>query len=267
MLAPRCSSDLVKRLAGTLAVLHACVSGAGAQPASPALTGAARWADSARVVIERSWLAGDSAALAAAGTMLDRALTAFPNDPLLQHYRGYVLFRQGQSEQADDAKSQEATLLRAIDLFRRSAASRPLPETQALLASSLGTLAGTGMMAGMRYGPASSEAAETARTLGPKNPRVLLLAAISAWFTPSMWGGGKDKGYALLQQAIAAFAADRPSPPLPAWGHAEAYAWLGQMERDRGNAVAARAAYERALVIAPTFSWVRNLLLPALTSR
>jgi tetratricopeptide (TPR) repeat protein len=267
MLAPRCSSSLFSHCVGALLLLCGSVTTGHAQSAPPSLSGSARWADSARVMIERSWLANDSTALLSVGTMLDRVLTAFPNDALLQHYRGYALYREALSLDDGNEELREATLLRAVELLKRSAATRPLAETQALLSSSLGTLAGTGMMAGMRYGPASSEAAETARTLGPKNPRVLLLAAISAWFTPSMWGGGKDKGYALLQQAIAAFATDRPLAPLPAWGHAEAYAWLGQMERDRGNAAAARAAYDRALVIAPTFSWVRDLLLPALTSR
>jgi hypothetical protein len=270
MPAPRFSTELLRRiLVGTmLLTAHRSVS-LMAQPAPAPLAGAARWADSARVTIERAVLANDSTALVGAGAMIDKALTAFPNDPLLLHYRAYALYRESVGGD-DDGKLSDAhqvRLKRAIDLLERSAAARPLPETQALLASCLGTLAGTGMTNGMRYGPAASSAGERARTLGPSNPRVLLLAGISAWFTPSMWGGGKDKGYALLQSAVAAFAKDQPVRPLPAWGQAEAYAWLGQMEKDRGNAGAARAAYDRALAIAPDYAWVRDVLRPALATR
>lgn len=268
MLVPRFSSDVVARCAAVVLLFTGGVAGAHAQAAPPSLTGAARWADSARVTIERAVIAHDSAALVAAGAMLDKALGAFPNDALLLHYRAYALYREAQFAPTEEmGKATEAALLRAIELLKRSAAARPLPETQALLSSCLGTLAGTGMMAGMRYGPGAGEAGEAARTLGPRNPRVLLLAAIGAWFTPSMWGGGKDKGYALLQQAITAYGSDAPPAPLPAWGRAEAYAWLGQMERDRGNAAQARVAYERALALEPQFRWVRDELLPRLSAR
>ncbi len=240
-----------------------------AQQPPGVLTGAARWADSARVVIERAIIEDNPSALSAAGAMLDKALAAFPNDPLLLHYRGYGLYREAmrRSDAAEMSDVQESMLHQAIDLLRRSAATRPLPETQAVLSSCLGSLAGTGMVAGMRYGSAASEAGENAQRLGPKNPRVLLLAGISAWFTPSMWGGGKDKGYALVQQAVEAFAGEAPARPLPAWGAAEAYAWLGQMEKERGNTAAARASYDRALALEPEFRWVRDVLRPAVASR
>lgn len=230
------------------------------------LTGAARWADSAQTLIERAVMANDDAALANAGVMIDRALTAFPNDPLLLHFRAYGLYRETMTrgDEGDISEATEQKIKQAIALLERSAALRPLPETQALLSSCLGVLAGTGMINGMRYGGAASDAGDAARALGPNNPRVALLAGIGAWYTPSMWGGGKDKGYALVQQAIAGFAKDRPARPLPSWGAAEAYAWLGQMEKDRGNIAAARAAYDRALGIAPDFRWVREQLRPAL---
>lgn len=235
-------------------------------PAAAPLTGAARWADSAQSQIERAVLANDVAALAAVGVMIDRALTAFPSDPLLLHYRAFGLYREtmARDDEGEISEATEQKLKQAIELLERSAALRPLPETQALLSSCLGVLAGTGMINGMRYGSAASEAGAAARALGPNNPRVALLAGISAWFTPSMWGGGKDKGYELMQKAIAGFAKDQPTRPLPSWGAAEAYAWLGQMEKDRGNISAARAAYDRALTLAPDFRWVRDRLRPAL---
>ena len=267
MPAQRFSTECTRRIVNSTMLL-ACmtVPPLYAQSVPAPLTGAARWADSAQTHIERAVLANDAAALASAGVMLERALTAYPNDPLLLHYRAYGLYREtmGRDPDGDMSDATEQKLKSAIALLERSAAARPLPETQALLSSCLGVLAGTGMINGMRYGNSASEAADAARALGPNNPRVALLAGIGAWFTPSMWGGGKDKGFALVQEAIVAFAKDQPARPLPSWGAAEAYAWLGQMERDRGNVSAARAAYDRALAIAPEYRWVRDVLRPAL---
>ncbi|WP_373069167.1 hypothetical protein [Gemmatimonas sp.] len=267
MPALRFSTDCIRRIVtSTMLLACATLQPLHAQSTTAPLTGAARWADSARTQIERAVFAYDAAALAGVGTMLDRALTAFPNDPLLLHYRAYGLYREsmGRDEGGEMSDATEKKLKSAIELLERSAAARPLAETEALLSSCLGALAGTGMVNGMRYGNAASEAGTAARTLGPNNPRVALLAGIGAWFTPSMWGGGKDKGYALVQQAISAFAKDQPARPLPSWGAAEAYAWLGQMEKDRGNVSGARAAYDRALAIAPEYRWVRDQLRPAL---
>jgi tetratricopeptide (TPR) repeat protein len=230
---------------------------------APTLTGAARWADTVRVTIERANISGSATELTAAGALAERALSAYPNDPLLLHYRAYGLYREAQRDPARSDAS-KAQMERAIELLERSAATRPLPETQALLSGCLGWLAGGGMVAGMRYGPASTEAREAADALGPRNPRVLLLAAVGIWFTPKMWGGGEDKGYALMQRAVAEFATDAPAKPLPAWGRAEAHAWLGQMEQKRGNAAAARAAYEKALELEPGYAWVSRALLPSL---
>ena len=61
---------------------------------SQELTPRDRFADSARREIEAASLAGDIARLQGARAMLERALTAFPNDPLLQHYQGYSLYRE-----------------------------------------------------------------------------------------------------------------------------------------------------------------------------
>ena len=254
----------------TLAVTRAiCISafiGGGLSAQASPLTGAARWADTVRVTIERATISGSTTDLAAAGALADRALTAFPNDALLLHYRAYGLYREAQRDPARGAES-VAQIKRAIELLERSHAVRPLAETQALLGTCLGLLANGGMAAGMRYGRASNSAREDAATLGPHNPRVLLLAAVSSWFTPRMWGGGEDKGYAMMQRAITEFATDAPARPLPAWGRAEAHAWLGQMELKRGNAGAARAAYAKALELAPGYLWVSSVLLPAVAGR
>jgi tetratricopeptide (TPR) repeat protein len=260
----RFSTEFRRQVAAISCGSVLALAAVGAQ--QPALTGAARWADTVRVTIEQANLRGTAADLAAAGALAERALTAFPNDGLLLHYRAYALYRQAQRGQPESDETMAMTT-KAIELLERSHAVRPMAETQALLSACHGTLASTGMIAGMRHGPAANAARDAAAELAPNNPRVLLLAALASWFTPPMWGGGEDKGYALMQRAVASFATDRPARPLPAWGAAEAQAWLGQMEQKRGNPAAARAAYEKALAIEPGYLWVARVLLPTVAGK
>ena len=234
-----------------------------AAPASaPALGGAARWADSVRLLAERGYVTGDTSLLAAGYRLAQRSLTAFPDDPLLLHYQGYIRYRQAQQQR--DFEVALPLFEESVALLERSAATRPLPETHAVLASAFGSMIGDSMLRGIRFGMKASEAEDRADALAPRNPRVLLLRAVAAWYKPSAFGGGEEKARALLQQAIQAFATDAPARPLPAWGRAEAFAWLGQMEAKAGNREAARAAYEQALALTPGFAWVQYVLKPQL---
>lgn len=230
------------------------------------LAGRDKWADSARTEIEIANALGDLNRLSEAAALLERALTAFPDDPLLLHYLGYARYReatlmQGKGRQRDEY----APVLESADsLLERSASTLPLPETYALRSSVIGQLIGSNPFRGMTLGPRSSNAMERALELGPTNPRVWLLRAISAMFTPSMFGGGLDKTERYLNNALSLFGDDRPALPLPAWGHAEAYIWLGRVHKRRNRIDDARQAYTRALELQPDNGWVRHVLLPEL---
>lgn len=244
-----------------LATLLVCGS-ANAQ----SLTGRDKWADSARVEIETATALGDLDRMRQAGAFMERALTVFPDDPLLLHYLGYARYREAtlmQGMKRDDKESRP--LLEAADsLLERSALKLPLPETYALRSSVLGQLIGSNPLRGMTLGPKSSNAMERAVELGPNNPRVWLLRGIGAMFTPSVFGGGIDKAEEYLTKALALFPNDKPAPAAPAWGHAEAYIWLGQVHKRRDRIDEARQAYTRALELQPDNGWVRHVLLPGL---
>jgi tetratricopeptide (TPR) repeat protein len=273
MLAPRCccpdgsrsftrAALIVTLLCGSAVPGAAQTVPAATPTTAPALSGAARWADSVRVVAEQAHLRGDTVALAQAWRLSQRALMAFPDDPLLLHYQGYVRYRQAQRIADFDAAL--PLFEEAVALLERSAATRPLPETHALIASATGSMIGTSMVRGIRLGMRASAAEDRAEALGASNPRVLLLRAVSAWHKPSAFGGGEDKARELLQQALRGFERDAPARPLPAWGHAEAYAWHGQMELKAGRRDSARAAYDRALALVPGYAWVQYALKPSL---
>lgn len=229
-------------------------------------TGALRWADSAQRVIHRAVVRGDLGGVRQAVTLVDRALGAFPNDPLLLHYRGFATFRIGQLYAVSAATEDSATAYfeATLEWMDRSIALKPLAESHAVRSSAMGQLMGGSMLAGVRYGAAASRADDQARALGAENPRVLLLQAIGTWFKPSMFGGGEDKARPIMARALAAFAKDHPAPGMPTWGYAEALAWHGQMEEKAGRSAAARAAYQQALTLEPDYGWVKYVLLPRL---
>jgi tetratricopeptide (TPR) repeat protein len=225
-----------------------------------------RWADTARVAIEAAYARGDVEQVRAARALVERALTAFAGDPLLQHYYAYALYRESNLlvGMRRDEKEYRPLLEQADSLLEQSAAKLALPETFALRSSILGQLIGTNPLRGMTLGPRSGSAMDRALELGPRNPRVWMLRGTGAMFTPAMFGGGTEKAEEYLRKAIDLFASDRPAPPLPDWGRAEVYAWLGQVLHKQKRTGDARAAYVKALEMQPENSWVRHVLLPAL---
>jgi tetratricopeptide (TPR) repeat protein len=239
---------------------------AAASPATGQLSPRDRWADTARVTIEAAYTRGDVEQLRAARAVVERALTAFAGDPLLQHYYAYSLYREANllMGMRRDEKEYRPLLEQADSLLEQSASKLALAETHALRSSVLGQLIGTNPLRGMTLGPRSGSAMDRAIQLGPRNPRVWMLRGIGAMFTPTMFGGGVEKSEEYLRKAIVLFDGDRPAAPLPAWGHGEVYAWLGQVLQKQKRIDDARAAYAKALELQPENGWVRHVLIPAL---
>jgi tetratricopeptide (TPR) repeat protein len=197
-------------------------------------------------------------------------LTVTPGDPVLLHYKGYALYRQS-NLMTGRAKEDEVKLVldEASKALEESAAKLAWPETYALQSSVLGQMIGLspGPITAMRLGPKSDQAMDRAVALGPTNPRVWLLRGIGSMFKPGFFGGGLDKAEKDIKKAIALFPNDKPAPSAPGWGHAEAWAWLGQVYAKQDRVDDARAAYRKALEIEPGFGWVTNTLLPELDRR
>jgi tetratricopeptide (TPR) repeat protein len=98
-------------------------------------------------------------------------------------------------------------------------------------------------------------ALRTATALEPDNPRVLFVSRLCMQEPPT-----SDE----LRKVVAAFESAPPrASRAPDWGHAEALALLGQRYLTSGDAVAARDALERALVIAPDYREAQELLQTA----
>jgi tetratricopeptide (TPR) repeat protein len=240
------------------------------RPAAAAaqLMGAAKWADSARLMIERASINGDGALLDQAIATLDRVLTVTPGEPMLLHYRGYALYRKGGllmgARQLAEAKQ---ALEAADEALTESAAKLAWPETYALRAAVLGQIIAAdnnNPVTAMRNGMKSGDLMDRAVALGPDNPRVWILKGTGDMFKPKMFGGGMDKAEQSLKKALTLLETDHPAPPRPAWGQLDAHLWLGQVYADMKRKDEARAEYNKVLEIAPNHGWVKYQLLPAL---
>jgi tetratricopeptide (TPR) repeat protein len=202
--------------------------------------------------------------------LLDRALAATPGDGVALHYKGYALYRKASALANDRSSKKEfKSLLQQADrTLDESAAAIEWPETVALRSAVIGQLIPlSGMLAVVRLGPRSNGLMDRAMKLGPDNPRVWLLRGISAVYKPSQFGGGLGNAERDLKKAIELFDGDAPAAQHPAWGYAEAWAWLGRVYADQKRVDEARAAYAKALEIAPELPWVSKELIPALMAQ
>jgi len=110
-------------------------------------------------------------------------------------------------------------------------------------------------------GPRPHKDIERALSLAPKNPRVLFVDAMSDYLLGASSGGNKERALGKLRAAVAAFEVERAgSEPLPGWGAADAYLYLGRDLLDHGDAVGARDALEHALLLAPDYAQARRLM-------
>lgn len=225
-------------------------------------------ADSLRVTIEAANNTGDLLAMQNAMALAERALSMNPQSPMLRHYQAYAMYRASNlylgRGNKDEARKQ---LTKAREVLESLVKEETIPESHALLSGVYGLQIGVSrvpMVAGMQLGPKSSEWIDRAMKLAPKNPRVLVLKGIGAFNTPASFGGGVEMAETFLKEALVQFETDKPAPPLPAWGRADAHIWLGQAYAKQKKVDAARAQYQAALALQPKNEWITRSLIPAL---
>jgi tetratricopeptide (TPR) repeat protein len=170
----------------------------------------------------------------------------------------------------DDAEDRRETVLKdAISHLKRATKTDPeMADAWALLAGCYGQMMGINPMKGMSLGPKSSQALKKAKKLAPQNPRVWIISGTQDYFTPSMFGGDKER--ALKKFKKAARLAEQESiddPLMPSWGHAEAYTWIGIAQMNAERYAEARSAFEKALDLNPDYGWVKAVLLPKLNEK
>lgn len=135
-------------------------------------------------------------------------------------------------------------------------------EAPALLSAVYGAKIAQAPDLGMTLGMQASAMLAKAVALGPDNPRVLVLKALSLFHTPPEYGGSVRDAEAVFRQALTRFDQEGARTRWPTWGRFDAHVWLGQALAARGDKAGARSEYEKALAIAPGSNWVKLSLLP-----
>ena len=159
----------------------------------------------------------------------------------------------GQKDLASKAIDEAMTLLEKLD-----AESPESPEIKALLAQVYGYKIAISPLKGVYYGPKAGEALQQAKALAPNNPRVHLVAGISAFNTPAMFGGSIEVALSSFSKAIEAYKMDGQSDYH--WGHAETFTWRGLVHQQQGDMQEARADWQKALEIEPGYGWANMLI-------
>jgi tetratricopeptide (TPR) repeat protein len=208
-----------------------------------------------------AFFTGDANALR--GLSKSTRVLADSEQPLVLYHYAHVQFRLLQVATLAKAKKEAdaageacvAALDRAIERDARFA------EGLALQSNCYGYLAALGPLNAVTAGPRAAARAEAAAKLNPRNPRVLLSEAASLYLRPAAFGGDRKAAAPLFRRAAEAFdAIDAPRPGEPTWGAAEAWLFVGRSAEDAGDVLAARDAYEKALLIAPEFVRARDRL-------
>ena len=187
-------------------------------------------------------------------------------DKYRAYYAALVAWRQGllatQNPAATKGSSVAQLLERCVrELDHLLEAQPEFAEGFALRAACAVTAASGGGLHLPFTGPKPHKDIERALALAPKNPRVLFVDALADYLLPPSSGGNKERALPKLRKAVAAFELERAGPePLPAWGAAEAYVYLGRDLLDHGDGVGARDALEHALLLAPEDAQARRLM-------
>jgi tetratricopeptide (TPR) repeat protein len=195
----------------------------------------------------------------------------FEDDQLAKfarYYAGYAWYRLYTMPTEDGSEAKDQWLDNSVKHLEKAVEIDPkFAEAQALLGSGYGMKA-AGFFSGMKYGPKSDAALEKAMSLSPENPRVFMIKGTGEIYKPSMFGGGLDNAMNSLTKAAEYFDTFTPASQLhPNWGHAEVYAWIGQVFTKQENYEKAKQAYGKALEIDPDYAWVKHELLPALAQK
>jgi len=253
---------MIARLAGLFAVC-ALIMGAAVLPV-PEVT-------PARALQAASRLARDGDLQADWNKLLDararlEGLAHHTDIAALVHYQlGYLEWRMSALvHMSSGYRGQVPHWRRAVIELERAIALRPdLADAHALLGLCTTALLSTDPRQAERLRPRIDRAWKSALDPARTSPRAMLLRAMSVFATPPASGGSQARGLELWREAIAQLEREQLTDPLaPAWGLAEAWAWLGGAYLMLGEHANAVPAFERALGLRGDFWWVSRVAMP-----
>ncbi|WP_324676973.1 hypothetical protein [Hymenobacter sp. GOD-10R] len=183
-------------------------------------TAPAGYTDMMAATIQELMSTGDVAQLKQVGSKLERAAAAVPTDWMPQYYLAYdqliICFQSKEDGEVKDKylDQAEAALAKARKLGGDE--SELLVLQAYIYQARLGIAP---MTRSMKYSGMVKEALAQAKKVNEANPRIYLVEANNAYFTPKMFGGGADVAKPLYEEAKARYAAFKPANNLaPNWG-------------------------------------------------
>ncbi|MCW3071848.1 MAG: hypothetical protein JWO44_1738 [Bacteroidetes bacterium] len=88
------------------------------------------------------------------------------------------------------------------------------------------------MTRGQKYGMESAELREKAKSLDKTNPRPYYLEGTAYFYTPPMFGGGKDKAKPSFEKALAMYETFKPASSIaPNWGKRSTMYFLNECDK------------------------------------
>ncbi len=213
--------------------------------------------------VQYAWYTEDARDLAVAA---DRIAAIDAADPRRAYYLAWIKLRQAQmaAQRAPGPATANAVAeatAGCIDSADEALAVRPTDAEVLALQSLCMELRTRIRTVGMPFAGSRSRAQmQKALGLAPKDPRVRLLAA-QLYYVSAKSMQERTQLLTPFQSAVDAFELERQSMErTPAWGAAEAWQSLAQVYLDRGDAIAARAALEHALLLMPDYKSAHRLL-------
>jgi tetratricopeptide (TPR) repeat protein len=250
-----------------------------AATAGPALAQDTHWLD-IESRIQYGYFTEDQRALHA---LVEPLTSNDAHDRLKSYYAGLLAYREIQLAQAQanpgapaavsgkklptPSRKNDRTRSEARQMLERCVSSldhaleaqKDFADALALQSACLEQLADLSSWGSPFAGSRSASQLRKALQIAPKNPRVLLLDAVSDYEHPK--SADAPRSCDKFKNTAAVFETERADvDQVPGWGAAEAYTWLGRCYLGNGDAVPARDALERALLIAPEFGQAKRLL-------
>jgi tetratricopeptide (TPR) repeat protein len=234
-----------------------------AATAAPALAQDTHWLD-IESRIQYGYFTEDQRALHA---LVEPLTSNDAHDRLKSYYAGLLAYREIQLALPTPPRRNGRTKSEARQMLERCVSSldhaleaqKDFADALALQSACLEQLADLSSWGSPFAGSKSASQLRKALQIAPKNPRVLLLDAVSDYEHPK--SADAPRSCDKFKNTAAVFETERADvDQVPGWGAAEAYTWLGRCYLGNGDAVPARDALERALLIAPEFGQAKRLL-------